>query len=133
MSSAARDARQRWDVACDVAQAALREARTAAQSSGQEWLASWASTEIGQLVSLQAGVDGKLRRPGRGAPGLLHDFPVDATLPPYRPAFDALSEVLRLWQHGLDLDGWDWSRGFPRGWPVSVRDRVKAVVPWHDA
>lgn len=132
-AGSAPQARQRWDQACSTADAALRTARDRAKEAGVDWLVRWFTLTIGQLASLQAAVDGKRRIPGQGASGLLHDVPVDLQDAAYRSVMTALEEVERLDDHGLDLQGWDWSRGFPPDWPVSVKDRLKAVVPWHDS
>lgn len=76
-------------------------------------------------------VDGRRRRPGEGAPGLLHDAPPDLSEAPYSDCWQALSEVSRLFTHGLDARGWDWATGFPLGWPTSLRDRARARFAWH--
>ncbi|MGB8649749.1 MAG: hypothetical protein WCD35_03705 [Mycobacteriales bacterium] len=126
-------ARRRWDEACARADSGLRAGRSAAQAAGrsEEWLVRWFTTELGQLAALRTGVNGKRRRPGGHASGLLHDFPPDLQLPSYRESLAALEEVQRLYDHGIDVEGWDWAEGFPPGWTASPKDRLKAVLPWH--
>ena len=125
-------ARQRWDAACSLADKLLREGRTLAKADGQEWLASWFTTEIGQLAILQFGVDGKRRIPGRISTGLFYDLPVQLQFMPYQSCMAALDEVQRLYDEGMDVPDWDWAGGFPPGWPASPKDRLKAFISWHD-
>ena len=125
-------ARQRWDQACSRADLALREARTAASAAGVDWLVRWFTTEISQLATLQAAVDGKRRKPGTGSSGLIYDFPPDLQLPEYEPSLAALAEVQRLFDRDLDISsGWNWADGFPPDWPASAKDRLRAVITWH--
>lgn len=96
-----------------------------------DWLARWFTTEIDTLAVLKAVVDGRRRRPGDGATGLFHDLPPDVQAEAHRTSISALEEVYRLFHHGLDAEGWDWSRGYPPGWPTSLKDRIRARVVWH--
>ncbi len=123
--------RRRWDEACASADAAVRQARTAAQQRGEDWLVRWFTNEISQLATLQAMVNGKRLRPGAVASGLFHDFPPDLSEHPYQAALIALEKVEHLFGSGLGAPEWDWSAGFPAGWPTSVRDRVRSYLPLH--
>ena len=118
--------RRTWDAACALAQSALRDARDAAEES---WITRWLTVEIGQLTVLQAMVDGKRLQPGSTASGLFYDVPPDLQADAYAEAMAAVSEVDRLYRSGLDAGRWDWTRGFPPGWPASLKDRIRAYLP----
>ncbi len=124
--------RRRWDSACDTADSRLRTARDAATGDAQ-WLARWLTGCIDQLAVIRSQVDGKRRIPGSVASGLLRDVPPDVQEEPYASAVAALEEVDRLFVSGLDATGWDWSNGYPPGWPVSLKDRLRSFVPVHKA
>ncbi len=117
--------RRTWDEACDRADAAVRSARDAARRDGDTWVERWLTTELGQLATLQAMVDGRRLRPGDAASGLLHDVPPDLQRPAYAPAVTALERVAELYGGGL---GHDFRRGWPQGWPTSLGDRLRARV-----
>ena len=89
----------------------------------------WLTGVIGQLAVIRAAVNGKRYIPGSVGSGLIHDVPPNVQEPLYSAAFDALAEVDRLYYGGLGADGWDWARGFPPGWPASIRDRIRAYLP----
>ena len=73
---------------------------------------------------LQSAVDARRRPPGSStASGLVHGLPQDLVDPPYRTAGDALLELSRFYEDGMDVD-WDWSRGFPPDWPATWRERL---------
>jgi hypothetical protein len=122
--------RRRWDAACDVAQRQLRATREEARSRGErDYLIRWLTQSIAQLNVIRCGVDGKRYVPGSVASGLFHDVPADIQEPLYADAVVALEEVDRLFHSGLDAMGWDWSEGFPPGWPASLVDRLRAYLP----
>jgi hypothetical protein len=136
-------ARARWVIACRNADREIRAARATAREAGEHGVVTWLSMELGQLAVLQAGVTGKRWRPstqtfgilrrGPVSSGLFHDVPVEFQEPEYRPLMGALDEVRRLFESGVDVSGWDWTRGFPPGWHASLVDRLRAYVPVHDA
>ena len=80
------------------------------------------------MRSLQSAADGRRYLPRQIASGILHDIPPDMAEPRYAEAMAALSRVNQLWNGGLGAPDWDWSRGYPPGWPTSVMDRVKAGI-----
>ena len=136
-------ARARWILACQNADREIRAARDLARSRDEHWVHKWLSVELGQLAVLHACVVGKRMRPGTQsfgirrrrpvASGLFYDIPPDLQDPVYRPLMDALEQVERYYYNGIDVPGWDWSRGFPPGWHASLRDRLRALAPAYKA
>ena len=96
------------------------------------WLVSWCNSELTAVATTQAAVDGKRWRPGTRPSDLMREFPSSFDAPEFRDLRDALEELDRLFRSGLDAD-WDWSSGFPPGWPTSVKDRVRSFVSWRDS
>ena len=116
--------RRTWDAACDGTVEELRRARRAAEVGGRPSLAQTLGRSIDDVRFLQSAVDARRRPPGScAASGLVHDLPQDLVDPPYRTAGDALLELSRFYEDGMDVD-WDWSRGFPPDWPVTWRERL---------
>ena len=113
-----------WDAVCDGTVEELCGARQAAQAAGRTSLAQTLGRSIQDVRFLQSAVDARRRPPGsRFASGLVHDLPQDLVDPPYRRAGDALLELSRFYQNGMDVD-WEWSRGFPPDWPATWRERL---------
>ena len=130
MSLDGRALRQHWDAACDGAADVLRRHIPLTDERGDADVAGYlrsALGRLGRLVRLRNAVDGRRARPGRTTPGLVHDAPVALGFPPYTEAGDALAAVTTLFTTGLGADGWDWSRGFPPGWPTSLADRLRVL------
>jgi hypothetical protein len=107
--------------------------RAARELTEADWLIRWFGRELDQLATLQAMVDGKRLRPGSTASGLFYDIPPDLQEDAFADAVAALDEVDRLYSNGLDAAEWDWSRGFPPGWPSSLKERLRSYFPAHRA
>jgi hypothetical protein len=121
--------RARWDAASDHGAAVLGRQRALAEERGDRHVAWYLGTALAHLVQLRNSVDARRSRPGSKAPGLMHDAPEDLWHEPYTESGRTLEELTALWQDGLGASGWDWSKGFPPGWPTSLRDRLRALGP----
>ena len=80
---------------------------------------------LGPLLMLRISVDARRTRPGQRATSLIPDAPIDLGHEPYAEAGDAIAGIVRLFDGGLGATGWDWSKGFPPGWPTSLADRLR--------
>ena len=120
--------RRTWDAACDSTASELARACEAARAAGRTSLAIALERSIRDVRLLKSAVDARRRPPGsRLASGLVHDLPQDLADPPYRSAGDALLELARFYDGGLDVE-WDWSQGFPPDWPTSWFERLLGGV-----
>jgi hypothetical protein len=117
--------RQQWDAAVDAAADVVRRHYTAAQQRGDDSMAQFLKDQLGRMLLLRVSVDARRTRPGRRSTGLMYDSPVALAHEPYVEAGDAIAGVLELFNDGLGATGWDWSKGFPPGWPTSLTDRLK--------
>lgn len=123
-----RAAKARWDTRCAEAIAEAKHAAAVAERAGDDWVAKWLYTSAGQLRLHQVLFAGRRIRPGQPTPSNWYYDAPQLQDSAYAAADQALGELVDFWHGGLDL-GWDWSRGFPPGWPTSLWDRVHAWVP----
>jgi hypothetical protein len=121
--------REHWDATTTAAAGDVRRALRLAEERGDGHVVRYLTTALSHLVRLQLTVDAQRTRPGERAPGLVYDAPDELWEPPYVAAGQALDTVTRLFTGGLGATGWDWSQGFPPGWPTSLGDRVRSYAP----
>lgn len=124
-----REIRARWDAACNEGRIVLLQYRDLARERGDVWPAKYLTRCVTQLEVLRRVVDGRRYRPGTIAPGLVHDAPDQLWYEPYREAGATLDSLTQLYASGLGAPDWDWSRGYPPGWPTSLLDRIRAYSP----
>jgi hypothetical protein len=121
--------REQWDTACLEGADVLRRYIGLARERDKEHLERYLTVALGKLLTLRVSVDGRRVRPGQVAPGLIYDAPEDLWHEPYTEAGETLSALTDLFANGLGATGWDWSKGFPPGWPTSIGDRLRAFGP----
>lgn len=117
--------REQWDAAVDDAADVLRRQYKVAEQRGDESMATYLKESLGRLLMLGISVDARRTRPGGRATGLTREAPIDLGHEPYVEAGEAIEGIVRLFQDGLGATGWDWSTGYPPGWPTSLADRLR--------
>lgn len=131
MTTDGRVLRQRWDAAVDDAAEVVRRQIILAQHRGDDPMVRYLKDALGRMLLLRLSVNARRTRPGQRATGLTREAPLDLGHEPYVEAGEAIAGVDRLFRDGLGATGWDWSRGFPPGWPTSLADRLRFVAPLH--
>lgn len=120
-----------WDAACEEGANVLLRYRDLARERDEPWVAKYLTTAVSQLEFLRRTVDARFNRPGTHAPGLIVDAPIQLWHDPYKEAGATLAALTDLYaENGLGAPDWDWSRGYPPGWPTSLRDRLRAYAPF---
>ena len=117
--------REQWDAAVEDAADVLRRQHKLADERGDDAMAHYLKQTLGRLLMLRISVDGRRTRPGKRATGLTHEAPIDLGHGPYAESGEAIAGIVRLFDGGLGATGWDWSKGFPPGWPTSLADRLR--------
>jgi hypothetical protein len=120
--------REQWDSAIDDAADVVRRQYKVAEQRGDDSMARYLKEALGRMLMLRISVDARRTRPGSRPTGLTHEAPIALGHPPYVEAGDAISRIVHLFDGGLGATGWDWSKGFPPGWPTSLTDRLKFTV-----
>ena len=117
--------REQWDAAVENAADVLRRQYKVAAQRGDDAMAQYLKESLGRLLMLRISVDARRTRPGQRATGLTREAPIDLGHEPYVEAGEAIAGIVRLFDGGLGATGWDWSKGFPPGWPTSLVDRMR--------
>ena len=117
--------REQWDAAVDEAADVVRRQYKVAAQRGDDKIAAYLKQSLGRLLMLRISVNARRTRPGKQATGLMDAAPPGFDREPYVDAGDAIAGIVRLINDGLGATGWDWSKGFPPGWPTSLVDRMR--------
>jgi hypothetical protein len=117
--------RKQWDAAVDNAADVVRRQYKVAEQRGDESMARYLKESLGRMLMLRISVDARRTRPGGRATGLMYDSPIALAHEPYVAAGDAIAGIVELFNGGLGAPDWDWSGGFPPGWPTSLADRLR--------
>ena len=117
--------REQWDAAVDDAADVVRRCYKVAEQRDDERMAGYLKQSLGRLLMLRISVNARRTRPGKRSTGLMHEGPPGLDREPYVDAVDAIAGIARLFDDGLGATGWDWSTGFPPGWPTSLVDRMR--------